>query len=261
MAQETINTGTTPNDNTGTLLRNAWNSVNNMMAEIYNKLFETGKVLSDNNYTTAEKNKLATLTDEVIEVANYAALPGTGTTGILYVTLDTGFLYRWTGSVYSEVSAGVALGETSTTAYRGDRGKTAYDHSQDSSVHVTTQNKTDLASVTLKTAVALTTGTKTIDLTNLLPLDYGIYDMASGALTLTPAANPVRDCGAHGIIIADATHVPNVTALCTGNIANPTVPLKGSFDNTNDAVNYWIAYYAMASDGNLKYFFEWKQAD
>lgn len=59
MAQETINVGTTPNDNTGTLLRTAWGFVNSMMTEIYAKLFETGKVLSDNNYTDAEQTKLA----------------------------------------------------------------------------------------------------------------------------------------------------------------------------------------------------------
>lgn len=38
--------------------------------------------------------------------------------------------YRWSGTVYVEISQSIALGETSSTAYRGDRGKTAYDHSQ-----------------------------------------------------------------------------------------------------------------------------------
>ena len=50
--------------------------------------------------------------------------------GKIYISLDTLFEYRWSGSVYGRVNEGVVLGETSTTAYRGDRGKTAYDISQ-----------------------------------------------------------------------------------------------------------------------------------
>ena len=48
----------------------------------------------------------------------------------IYVDLATNKTYRWSGSAYVEISAGVALGETSSTAYRGDRGKIAYEHSQ-----------------------------------------------------------------------------------------------------------------------------------
>ena len=67
--------------------------------------------------------------DDVLEYANLASFPATGTTGILYVALDTNKVYRWSGTVYTEVAASLALGETSATAYRGDRGKAAYDHS------------------------------------------------------------------------------------------------------------------------------------
>ena len=73
---------------------------------------------------------LPSYVDDIIEVANYAALPGTGETGKIYVTLDDGLIFRWSGSAYVEISSSLALGETSETAYRGDRGKTAYDHSQ-----------------------------------------------------------------------------------------------------------------------------------
>ncbi len=73
---------------------------------------------------------LPSYVDDVIEVANYVALPGTGEAGKIYVTMDTNRIYRWSGSAYVEISASLALGETSSTAYRGDRGKTAYDHSQ-----------------------------------------------------------------------------------------------------------------------------------
>lgn len=46
--------------------------------------------------------------EEFIEVANFAALPVTGESGVIYVTLDTNKLYRWTGSTYVEISASVS---------------------------------------------------------------------------------------------------------------------------------------------------------
>ncbi len=52
--------------------------------------------------------------------------------GKIYIDITAGgsTSYRWSGSVYTQLSSGVVLGETSSTAYRGDRGKIAYDHSQ-----------------------------------------------------------------------------------------------------------------------------------
>jgi len=53
--------------------------------------------------------------------------------GKIYIVLTAGIYemleFRWSGTVYGEISKSIALGETSSTAYRGDRGKTAYDHS------------------------------------------------------------------------------------------------------------------------------------
>lgn len=74
--------------------------------------------------------QLPSYVDDVLEYANLAALPVTGSSGVIYVTADTNITYRWSGTGYVEISASLALGETSSTAYRGDRGKTAYDHSQ-----------------------------------------------------------------------------------------------------------------------------------
>lgn len=48
---------------------------------------------------------LPSYVDDVLEVANYAALPGTGETGKIYVALDTNKTWRWSGSVYVEISA------------------------------------------------------------------------------------------------------------------------------------------------------------
>jgi Collagen triple helix repeat (20 copies) len=42
--------------------------------------------------------------DDVLEYANLAAFPATGTAGLIYVALDTNKIYRWSGSVYIEIS-------------------------------------------------------------------------------------------------------------------------------------------------------------
>lgn len=65
--------------------------------------------------------QLPSYVDDVLEYANLAALPGTGETGKLYITIDTGFEYRWSGSIYVRIvsSPGTtdALTEGSTNLY------------------------------------------------------------------------------------------------------------------------------------------------
>jgi hypothetical protein len=48
--------------------------------------------------------QLPSYVDDVIEHANLAAFPGTGVTGKIYVAIDTGKVFRWSGSVYVEIS-------------------------------------------------------------------------------------------------------------------------------------------------------------
>lgn len=49
--------------------------------------------------------QLPSYVDDVLEYANLAGFPGTGETGKIYVAIDTGYTYRWTGSVYVRVGA------------------------------------------------------------------------------------------------------------------------------------------------------------
>jgi hypothetical protein len=49
--------------------------------------------------------QLPSYVDDVVEAANQAALPATGETSKIYVTLDTNKIYRWSGSAYVEISA------------------------------------------------------------------------------------------------------------------------------------------------------------
>lgn len=74
-------------------------------------------------------SQLPSFVDDVLEYADYALLPASGSSGKIYVTLDDNITYRWSGSAYVEISKSLALGETEAAAYRGDRGKAAYDHS------------------------------------------------------------------------------------------------------------------------------------
>lgn len=48
---------------------------------------------------------LPSYVDDVIEVANFAALPVTGEASKIYITLDTGYQWRWSGSMYVRTGA------------------------------------------------------------------------------------------------------------------------------------------------------------
>ena len=89
-------------------------------------------------------SQLPSFVDDVEEYANLAAFPVTGESGKIYIALDSNLTYRWSGSVYVEISPSLALGETSASAYRGDRGKIAYDHSQLTSGNPHNVTKTDV---------------------------------------------------------------------------------------------------------------------
>lgn len=49
--------------------------------------------------------QLPAYVDDVLEFANLAAFPATGESGKIYVAIDTGFTYRWSGSQYIIISA------------------------------------------------------------------------------------------------------------------------------------------------------------
>lgn len=50
---------------------------------------------------------LPSYVDDVIEVTNYAALPASGETGKIYITLDNNKQYRWSGSSYIQITNGL----------------------------------------------------------------------------------------------------------------------------------------------------------
>lgn len=67
---------------------------------------------------------LPSYVDDVIEVGSFALLPGPGEAGKIYVTLDTNFEYRWSGSTYIRIVSSPgstdALAEGGTNLYFTD---------------------------------------------------------------------------------------------------------------------------------------------
>ncbi len=74
--------------------------------------------------------QLPAYVDDVLEYANLAAFPGSGTTSIIYVAIDTLKTYRWSGSAYVEISASPgttdSLTEGSTNKYYTDARVSTY---------------------------------------------------------------------------------------------------------------------------------------
>jgi hypothetical protein len=66
---------------------------------------------ANNGYAGLDANGLVpasilpSYVDDVLEFADVAAFPATGETGKIFVAVDTGKIYRWSGSAYVEISA------------------------------------------------------------------------------------------------------------------------------------------------------------
>ena len=56
-------------------------------------------------------SQLPSFVDDVIEVATFSALPVTGETGKIYIAIDTGSIYRWSGSMYVAIPGGVGTAD------------------------------------------------------------------------------------------------------------------------------------------------------
>jgi hypothetical protein len=94
--------------------------------------------------------QLPSYVDDVVEYANLAAFPGTGSAGILYIALDTNKQYRWGGSAYAQITSGAVdsvAGKTGVVSLvKGDVGLNDVDNTSDASkpISTATQNALDL---------------------------------------------------------------------------------------------------------------------
>ena len=107
--------------------------------------------------------------DDVLEYANLAAFPATGSAGIVYVAQDTNMIYRWSGSAYIVLSSGgvadsaVKLTTARSIAVSGSvTGTATFDGSANVTIATTSTTLAPLASPSFTgTPVAPTAATGT----------------------------------------------------------------------------------------------------
>ena len=99
----------------------------------------------------------------------------------IYVDLSSNNAYRWSGTIFVEISKGLTLGETDSTAYRGDRGKVAYDHSQ--SAHAPTDAEKNIIIGIQKNGTDLTVDSTTRKVNITVPTKVSEFTNDSGYLT------------------------------------------------------------------------------
>lgn len=149
-------------------------------------------------------SQLPSFVDDVIEAANFAALPAEGEAGKIYVTLDNNKTYRWSGSAYVEISASIALGETQGTAYEGSNGKALKDafdaHEADTDIHVTTSDKAAWNAKYDKPS----TGIAKTDLADDVQASLGKADTALQASDIADKADKVSGATANNFAGLDA---------------------------------------------------------
>jgi hypothetical protein len=109
---DVVNVGTAANSGNGDALRDAFILVN---AEFAKRGVADGYASLGSN-GLVPTGQLPSYVDTVIEYATYSAFPATGASGSIYLALDTGFSYRWSGTVYVNVSGTVnsVNGQTGT---------------------------------------------------------------------------------------------------------------------------------------------------
>lgn len=218
-----------------------WTSVNPILADgeigydKTNDLFKIGNgsdnwatltafKKTDNNYTTTEKNKLAALNEYdkgyfATEAALIAA-HATGQNGWNAVVGETDTIWVWDSGTSAWVDTDK---KGQVTSVNGQTGAVTIEG-------MTAQQIADLLKATVPDPIAFPSdGVISLDRTAGRP--YNSYDMASGAKTITVAANPEENGYCYGSIISDATSIPDVTALTLW---------SGTYDNTNDVVNHYL---------------------
>lgn len=95
----------------------------NPIDSTYVKVSQVGVSVASLEDGKIPQSQLPSYVDDVVEYASLSEFPQTGESGKIYIAIDTGKTYRWSGSQYSEISESIALGYTHSTAYYGDEGK------------------------------------------------------------------------------------------------------------------------------------------
>ena len=141
--------------------------------------------------------QLPSYVDDVLEYANFANFPATGVSGKIYVTTDTNKTYRWSGSIYIEISA--SPGSTDSVA----EGTT--------NLYFTTQRARDAftqsTGITITNGAIATTITQYTDTSARAAISYQSgsagYNNSTGVISI-PTNNTQLTNGANYITIDSA---------------------------------------------------------
>ena len=164
-------------------------------------------------------SQLPSYVDDVVEVANYASLPVTGEVGKIYITLDTNYIYRWTGSVYVEIKDSSAVWGAITG---------------------TLSNQTDLQNALnakLSTSTAASTYVPYTGATGAVNL--GAYDLTVNSLRVGRGAGSIAD---NTVVGASA-----LTSNTTGS-SNTAIGFSTLAANTIAGGNTAIGTYALSAN-------------
>ncbi len=110
-----------------TATQTALDEITSSLGDLEHKIGKPNGIASLNEEGIVPSSQLPSYVDDVIEVDSFDMLPEIGEAGKIYVVKDTNLTYRWSGTIYVEISKSLALGETSSTAYAGDKGKDTTD--------------------------------------------------------------------------------------------------------------------------------------
>lgn len=105
----------------------------------------------------------------------------TGETDKIYICLSSNKTFRYSGTIFVEISESLAIGETSSTAYRGDRGKIAYDHSQTAHAPSNAERNIIVGIQKNGTDVAVDSSTRKVNI--VIPTKVSEFTNDSGYLT------------------------------------------------------------------------------
>ena len=125
--------------------------------------------------------------DDVVEAENFEALPNPGESGKLYITTNDNRSYRWSGTQYVEMHAGVSLGETAETAFRGDLGKIAYEHAM--SDHAPANAQENVIEIFKMAGEVIPVKEKSVEIPVASATTYGVVKSSSGANQVNVAAD------------------------------------------------------------------------
>ncbi len=191
---------------------------------------------------------LPSYVDDVVEYANLAAFPATGTSGKIYTALDTSKIFRWSGSTYVEISPSPgstdAVPEGATNLYYTDvRAQAANASAINAKEPTITAGTTsqywrgDKSWQTLdKTAVGLSNVDNTADLSKpVSTATQTAIDGKQSILTATSVKTSAYTAAANELIPVDASG-GSVTVTLPNSPASGTRFVVKKIDSSTNAV-------------------------